>query len=126
MSMKVPIYEATGKVHKVYPTQTLGEKGFKKRTMLIEPLGQDAEKYKEYIALTVTKDRCAEFDDFAVGEEVKARFFVSSREWKERVFTEIHLVWQGLTRMGAKVQTPPPATPPIDTEAEAVAEDLPF
>lgn len=125
--MKIQIYEATGKVHKVFPTQTLGEKGFKKRTMLIEPLGQDAEKYKEYIALTVTKDRCAEFDNIAVGEEVKARFYVSSREWKERVFTEIHLVWQGLTRTGANVQTPPPATPPEDAADDgADAEDLPF
>lgn len=122
------IYEATGRVHKVFPTQTLGEKGFKKRTMLIEPHGQEAERYKDYIALTVVKDRCAEFDNIAIGEEVKARFFVSSREWKERVFTELMLVVHGLTRMGAKVEMPPPATPPIDTEAEAetVAEDLPF
>ena len=123
----IPIYEATGKVHKVFPTQTLGEKGFKKRVMLIEPPGQEAEQYKDYIALTVTKDRCAEFDNIAIGEEVKARFFVSSREWKERVFTELHLVRYGLSRIGAKVQTPPPATPPEDAADDgADADNLPF
>lgn len=124
--MKFQFFEATGKVHKVFPTQTLGDKGFKKRTMLIEPHGQEAEKYKDYIALTVTKDRCAEFDNIAIGEEVKARFFVSSREWKERVFTELMLVTQGLTRMGARVETPPAAEPPVDDGAEAASDDLPF
>ena len=125
--MKFQIFEATGKVHKVFPTQTLGDKGFKKRTMLIEPHEQEAERYKDYIALTVTKDRCAEFDNFAIGEEVKARFFVSSREWKERVFTELMLVTQGLTRMGAKVETPPVAEPPpVDDGSDAASDNLPF
>jgi len=119
-------YETSGKIERVFPTQEIGSNGFKKRTMLIEPPGQEDRKFKNYIALTVTKDRCGEFDSFAVGEEVKAKFFINSNVWKERVFTELMLAKDGLERVGSKVNVPPPAMPPQDMSVDEVADDMPF
>lgn len=119
-------YEISGKIERVFPTQEIGSNGFKKRTMLIEPPGQEERKYKNYVALTVTKDRCAEFDSFAVGETVKAKFFINSNVWKDRVFTELMLANNGLRKIGANVKVPPPATPPDDMGADVVQDDMPF
>ena len=94
--------------------------------MLIEPPGQEDRKYKNYIALTVTKDRCGEFDEFAVGDVVKAKFFINSNVWKDRVFTELMLAKDGLTRTSIRYDTPPPATPPEDMGADVVQDDMPF
>ena len=118
-------YEISGKIERVFPTQEIGSNGFKKRTMLIEPPGQEDRKYKNYVALTVTKERCAEFDKFAVGEVVKAKFFINSNVWKDRVFTELMLAKDGLERVGSKVNVPP-ATPPAEaTDADDI-DDMPF
>lgn len=119
-------YEISGKIERVFPTQEIGSNGFKKRIMLIEPPGQEGLKYKNYVALTVTKDRCAEFDKFAVGEIVKAKFFINSKEWNGRVFTELMLTKDGLTRTGSTINVPPPATPPHESAEAEEIDDMPF
>lgn len=119
-------YETSGVIAKIFPTQEIGSNGFKKRTMILEPKGQEGMKYKNLVALTVMKDRCGEFDDFAEGIEVKAKFYVNSKIWKERVFTELMLAKDGLERVGAKVNVPAPAEPPQDMGADVVQDDMPF
>lgn len=119
-------YETSGVIAKIFPTQEIRSNGFKKRTMILEPKGQEGMKYKNLIALTVMKDRCGEFDDFAEGIEVKAKFYVNSKIWNDRVFTELMLAKDGLVRLGEPVKTPPPATPPEDVGADAASDDLPF
>lgn len=118
-------YEISGKIERVFPTQEIGSNGFKKRVMLIEPPGQEDRKYKNYVALTVTKDRCAEFDKFAVGETVKAKFFINSNVWKDRVFTELMLAKDGIQRTSVRYDMPP-APPPTDTGADVEQDDMPF
>lgn len=119
-------YETEGKIERIFPTQEVGSNGFKKRTILIEPPNQEDRKYKNYVALTVTKERCAEFDKFAVGEIVRAKFFVNSKEWNGRVFTELMITKDGLSRTGSTVNVPPPtAEPPQDMGADDI-DDMPF
>lgn len=119
-------YEIEGKIERIFPTQEIGSNGFKKRTMLLELLGQEGLKYKDYAAVTVMKDRCAEFDDYAVGEIVKAKFFVHSNVWKDRAFTELILAKNGLERKSAKVEIPPPAEPPQEEISQSDFDDMPF
>lgn len=118
-------YEIEGKIEKVFPTQEIGSNGFKKRTMLLELLGQEELKYKDYAALTVMKDRCSEFDDYAVGEIVKAKFFINSKVWNDRVFTELMLAKDGLERKCAKVEIPPPVSEPSEPTQDEF-DDMPF
>lgn len=69
--------EITGKIKVLNDTQTFGDKGFKKREVVITT----EEQYPQHIILEFTQDRCELLDPFEIGQEVKININIRGREW---------------------------------------------
>lgn len=74
-------YEATGRIVKIYPTQEVGAKGFKKRDVIIQP--DPESKYPQEVPFTFTKDKCDEVDALAVGQEITVHFNLRGNYWEK-------------------------------------------
>lgn len=58
-------------------TQTLGDKGFKKREVVITT----DEQYPQSILIEFTQDRCELLETYSVGQDVKININIRGREW---------------------------------------------
>lgn len=67
-------------------TQSIGEKGFLKREMVITT--QD-EKYPQDLKVEFIKDNCAKLDAFSAGEEVTVSVNLKGSEWKGKYFVSL-------------------------------------
>ena len=72
------MYEANGKVHKLWPVKQVSER-FSKRefVLMIDP----GSKYPQYVQFEATGDRMAQLDDIGIGDEVHIEFSLRGREW---------------------------------------------
>ena len=68
-----------GPVYAVSETQTIGQKGFRKRELVLcdDPDAQ----YPSHIPIEFTQDKVSELDDVNVGDTVKVKFELGGREW---------------------------------------------
>ncbi|MBR1922062.1 MAG: DUF3127 domain-containing protein [Kiritimatiellae bacterium] len=74
------IYEYTGVVEKVLPTQSFAS-GFSKRDIVMtDDVGADA-KWPNHIAFTFKKEAAAVLDTVKEGQRAKIRFAIDGREW---------------------------------------------
>jgi hypothetical protein len=71
--------EATGKLHTIFETKQVSER-FTKREFVMEMT--DNPKYPQTVLFQLTGDRCAQLDQFAVGDEVRIDFSLRGREWR--------------------------------------------
>ncbi len=71
--------EATGKLHTIFDTKQVSER-FSKREFVVEM--SDNPKYPQMVLFQLTGDRCAQLDQFAVGDDVRVDFSLRGREWK--------------------------------------------
>ncbi|RYM34803.1 DUF3127 domain-containing protein [Brumimicrobium glaciale] len=69
--------EITGKIKVINETQTLGDKGFKKREVVITT----EENYPQSILIEFTRDKCELLETYSVGQEVKININIRGREW---------------------------------------------
>ena len=69
--------ELTGTIKLIQATQTYGQKGFKKREMVLTIPG----KYDQHILIEFTQDNCGLLDQFSVGQNVKISININGREW---------------------------------------------
>lgn len=112
-------YLIEGTVHVVTDTQTFGQKGFRKReVVLIEDNGQ----YKQHIPIVFVQDACNDVDDVNSGDEVKIEFELGGREWDKgdgsdvRYFLEAKAIQFKVTKKN-----------PFDVEDTVTeAENVPF
>jgi len=92
-------YKLTGTIHSMGQTTEYGSRGFIKREFVVKLTGEgENEAYPNYIALELTKDRCALLDSFEVGAEVEAAYNLTGRLWAapgkpERCFNGLQ-VWK--------------------------------
>lgn len=73
--------EITGKILSIFETKQISDK-FTKREFVVELL--DNPKYPQPVLFQMTGDRCAQLDDFRVGDGVRLDFSLRGREWKSR------------------------------------------
>jgi hypothetical protein len=69
-----------GVVHLVEPTKTFGQKGFRKRLVVLE---QDNGRFTNFIPLDFIGDACDQVDDLKAGDEIEATYRLSGRKWQK-------------------------------------------
>jgi hypothetical protein len=75
-----------GVVHLIEETKTYGQKGFRKRVVVLE---QDKQRYVNYVPLEFTNDDCDAVDSLHVGDEVEVEFWLNGRKWQKDADSEV-------------------------------------
>lgn len=118
-------YEFVGTVTEVFPSKTVGQKGFQKRSFRVR---EDKEsKYVNIVEFTLKGDKCALADSISVNDKVKVHFAVSGRIWAPedkptRCFIDLECFKIDIMQ---KIATPSmPDVPSMDGFSDG--EDIPF
>ena len=69
--------EVSGKIKWLDETKTYGEKGFRKREVVITT----EERYPQHILVEFIQDNCDLLDSFQIGQNVKIGINIRGREW---------------------------------------------
>ncbi len=69
----------SGVVHLIEETKTYGNKGFRKRLVVLE---QDKSSFTNYIPIEFIRDSCDSVDDMNLGDEVEVTYRLSGRRWQ--------------------------------------------
>lgn len=77
----------TGIVHHIGQTEIIGDKGFRKRLIVIRTEAQ----YDGLIPVEAKKDDCDKLDDIKHGQQVKVEIYIGGREWQGRYFPSLTL-----------------------------------
>jgi len=75
-----------GVVHVVEETKTYGQKGFRKRMVVLE---QDKGSFTNYVPLEFTRDSCDTVDDMKKGDEIEVTYRLNGRRWQKDPDSEV-------------------------------------
>lgn len=75
-----------GVVHVVEETKTFGQKGFRKRLLVLE---QDNGRFINYVPLDFTGDACDSINGLSVGDEIEVTYRLSGRKWQRDPQSEV-------------------------------------
>ena len=75
-----------GIVHLVEETKTYGQKGFRKRLVVLE---QDNGRFQNYIPVEFIQDACDQVDGLNVGDEVEVTYRLNGRKWQRDPSSEV-------------------------------------
>ena len=75
-----------GTIHLIEETKTYGQKGFRKRLVVLE---QDNGRFTNYIPLDFIQDGCDSVDELNVGDEVEIAYRLSGRKWQRDAASEV-------------------------------------
>jgi hypothetical protein len=75
-----------GVVHLIEETKSYGQKGFRKRLVVIE---QDNGRFTNYIPVEFLQDACDGVDGLKVGDEVEVSYRLSGRKWQRDATSEV-------------------------------------
>ena len=75
-----------GSVHLIEETKSFGQKGFRKRLVVLE---QDKGRFMNYIPLEFVHEGCDRVDELKVGDEVEVDFQLSGRKWQRDAQSEV-------------------------------------
>jgi len=120
-----------GVVHLIEETKTFGQKGFRKRLVVLE---QEKGNFTNYIPVEFIKDGCDAVDDLKMGDEVEVTYRLSGRRWQRDASSEpkYFLSAEALSfdvvvdRSGGAADAGPRGIDPNDALAEAADDDVPF
>jgi hypothetical protein len=76
----------SGKVHFIDDTKTYGQRGFRKRVVVLE---QDKGRFTNYVPLEFVQDACETVDQLQVGDEVQVEYRLSGRKWQRDASSEV-------------------------------------
>ena len=75
-----------GIVHVVEETKTYGQKGFRKRLVVLE---QDEGRFTNYIPVEFIQDGCDQADGINVGDDIEVTYRLSGRRWQRDPNSEV-------------------------------------
>jgi hypothetical protein len=75
-----------GIVHLIEDTKTFGQKGFRKRTVVLE---QNLGRFTNYIPFEFTNDACDSVDSMKVGDDVTITYRLTGRKWQKDPMSEV-------------------------------------
>lgn len=75
-----------GAVHLIEDTKTFGQKGFRKRLVVLE---QSKGTFTNYVPVEFVKDGCDAVDDLSMGEEIEVTYRLSGRRWQRDASSEV-------------------------------------
>jgi hypothetical protein len=107
----------TGVVHHVGPVETVGDKGFTKRLLVVRTESQ----YDNLIPVELKKDKCALADGLKLGQSVTVHTNIGGREYNGKFYPSI-------TGWKIEASAPPQnqSAPVARRSAPPVDDDLPF
>ena len=123
-----------GVVHLIEETKTYGQKGFRKRLVVLE---QDNDRFTNYIPFEFIQDACDTVDDLNVGDDVEITYRLSGRKWQRDANSEVKFFLNaeatGFQVLAGKASAGGSANEPGDddpnaglSEAAYDEEDIPF
>ena len=116
----------TGTIHHIGQTETIGDKGFRKRLIVIKTAAQ----YDGLIPIEAKKDDCGILDRFAIGQQVKADIYIGGREWQGKYYPS--LTFKSIEAATGHIPHPKrpdeakPGVAPIPEPLSDGGEDIPF
>ena len=78
--------KVSGIVHLIDETKTYGQKGFRKRLVVLE---QDKGSFTNYVPIEFVKDACETVDELNVGDEVEVTYRLNGRRWQRDQQSEV-------------------------------------
>ncbi|MFG0289232.1 MAG: DUF3127 domain-containing protein [Rhodopirellula sp. JB044] len=75
-----------GVVHLIEETKTYGQKGFRKRLVVLE---QDKGSFTNYVPVEFTRDACDSVDEMKKGDEVEVTYRLNGRRWQKDANSEV-------------------------------------
>ena len=78
--------KVNGIVHLIEETKTYGQKGFRKRLVVLE---QDKGSFTNYVPIEFIKDSCDAVDEMSVGDEVEVTYRLNGRRWQRDEHSEV-------------------------------------
>ncbi len=75
-----------GIVHFIDETKTYGQKGFRKRLVVLE---QDNDRFTNYIPVEFIQDNCDSVDQLNVGDDVEISYRLNGRKWQKDSNSEV-------------------------------------
>jgi len=121
-----------GIVHFVDETKSYGQKGFRKRVVVLE---QANERFTNYIPVEFTQDACDTVDALKVGDDVEIAYRLNGRKWQRDAQSEVKYFLNAEARSyqvvgsgGSGSQGAPAVDNANDALAQAGADDgdVPF
>ena len=100
-----------GVVHFIDETKTFGQKGFRKRLVVLE---QDKGRFTNFIPLEFIQDGCDTADQLNVSDEVEIEYRLSGRKWQRDANSEVKYF---LTAEALSFSTISSGGPPADSDA---------
>ena len=76
----------TGQVHLIEPTKSFGQKGFRKRTVVLE---QATGRFTNYLPLEFIADSCDMADNLHIGDTIKVSYRLTGRKWQRDEQSEV-------------------------------------
>lgn len=76
----------TGTVHLIEPTKTFGQKGFRKRLVVIE---QNNGRFTNYLPMEFLQDGCDQADSLKTGDKVTVAYRLAGRKWQRDPQSEV-------------------------------------
>ncbi|MCA9059431.1 MAG: DUF3127 domain-containing protein [Planctomycetaceae bacterium] len=118
----------TGSVHLIEPTKTFGQKGFRKRLVVLE---QSNGRFTNYLPLEFLQEGCDSVDGLNVGDEITVTYRLSGRKWQrdERSEVKFFLSAEALSFRKVGGSPAPAASHPGDDVFDSYPEgddDAPF
>ena len=119
-----------GVVHLIEETKSFGQKGFRKRLVVLE---QAKGTFTNFVPVEFVKDGCDAVDELAVGDEIEVTYRLSGRRWQKDQASEAKyflsaegLSFKRLSGSGRAGGGSDDAVDPNDALAEAGEDDVPF
>src|SRR5690554_5382298 len=75
-----------GVVHLIEETKTYGQKGFRKRMVVLE---QDKGSFTNYVPVEFTRDACDTVDGMKKGDEIEIVYRLNGRRWQRDPDSEV-------------------------------------
>ena len=69
--------DLSGKIKLIGETQTFGERGFRKRELVLTT----SEEYPQMIQIEFVQDKCDLLDNYAIGQDVNISINIRGKEW---------------------------------------------
>ena len=118
-----------GTIHLIEETKTYGQKGFRKRLVVLEQTKGGG--FTNYIPVEFLKDACDSVDELHLGDEIEVSYRLSGRRWQRdessepKYFLSAEAMSFRVLNGGGSGQSG--AGPDIDSVlAEAADDDVPF
>ena len=120
--------KVSGVVHLIEETKTYGNKGFRKRLIVLE---QDKGSFTNYVPIEFVRDSCDSVDDINLGDEVEVNYRLNGRRWQRdessevKYFLSAEAISFRVLQSAGETMTER-VTEPNDALTEAGDEEAPF